>query len=61
MSGIRCRKRLYCERIIQFYRALIPSAGIKLGPRAIAGPLDAGINRALNLAGELRQKAAEKK
>jgi hypothetical protein len=57
MSGISCKKRSYCERIIQFYMALTPSAGIKFGPRAIAAPLGVGINLALNLAGELRQKA----
>jgi hypothetical protein len=61
MSGIRCKKRSYCERIIQFYMALTPSAGSELGPHAIVGPLGAGINLALNLAGELRQKATEGK
>ena len=61
MSGISYKKRLYCERIIQFYMALTHSAEIERGPDAIAGPLGAGINLALNLAGELRQKATEEK
>jgi len=41
--------------------ALILSAGIKFGPHAIAAPLGAGISLALNLAGELRQKAIGEK
>jgi len=41
--------------------ALTLSARIKLGPHEIAAPLGAGIKLALNLAGELRQKATEEK